>query len=72
MVHTGYMKAAIADGFATVSMLDRADLIAYLTGKIATSDRIDVTVPVVADEDAEAPSEYDDRLDDELRELEGD
>lgn len=54
MVHTGYMKAAIADGFATVSMLDRADLIAYLTGKIATSDRIDVTVPVVADEDAEA------------------
>ena len=25
-----------------------------------------------ADEDAEAPSEYDDRLDDELRELEGD
>ena len=49
--HTKYMKAAIADGFATLSMLDRSDLIAYLTGKSATSDRIDVTVPVVMDEE---------------------
>ena len=49
--HTKYMKAAIADGFATLSMLDKNDLIAYLTGKSATSDRIDVTVPVVMDEE---------------------
>ena len=44
--HTGYMKAAIAAGVATVSLLDRADLIAYLTGAIATSDRIDIMAPM--------------------------
>ncbi|CEF99556.1 RNA polymerase II accessory factor, Cdc73 [Ostreococcus tauri] len=50
MAHTAYMKAAIADGFATLSMLDRNDLIDYLTGKKATSERIDVTAVLVDDE----------------------
>jgi len=49
--HTAYMKAAIAAGFSTLSMLDRKDLIAYLTGERATSDRIDITVPVIVDEE---------------------
>jgi len=46
VAHTGYMKAAIGAGVATVSLLDRADLIAYLTGAIATSDRIDIMAPM--------------------------
>lgn len=48
--HTGYMKAALADGFATLSMLDRADLTDFLTGKKSTSDRIDITAVIVDDE----------------------
>ena len=49
--HTAYMKAAIAAGVSTLSMFDRKDLIAYLTGERATSDRIDITVPVIVDEE---------------------
>ena len=43
MIHGAYMKEALAAKIAGISLLDRKDLIDFLTGKIDTSTNIDLT-----------------------------
>ena len=47
--HPAYMKEALAAKFAQISLLDRKDLLAYLTGEVDTSANIDVNVPALTD-----------------------
>ena len=43
------MKEALAAKFAQISLLDRGDLLAYLTGEVDTSANIDVNIPALTD-----------------------
>ena len=43
--HAAYMKEALSAKFAQISLIDRKDLLDYLTGKVDTSANVDVTVP---------------------------
>ena len=43
--HAAYMKEALSAKFAQVSLIDRKDLLDYLTGKVETSANVDVSVP---------------------------
>ena len=47
--HPAYMKEALAAKFAQISLLDRKDLLAYLTGEVDTSANIDVNIPALTD-----------------------
>ena len=47
--HPAYLKEAVAAKFAPVSMVDRKDLLDFLTGKTETSANIDLNVPAFTD-----------------------
>ena len=49
--HPAYLKEAVSAKFAPVSMVDRKDLLDFLTGKSDTSNQIDVNAPAM-EEDA--------------------
>ena len=52
--HPAYLKEALAAKFAAVSLVDRKDLLDFLTGKVASSANIDLNVPAFADVPGEA------------------
>ena len=41
--HPAYLKEAVAKKFTAISMVDRKDLVDYITGKTETSANIDIT-----------------------------
>lgn len=43
--HAAYMKEALQSKFAQISLIDRKDLLDYLTGKVETSANVDITAP---------------------------
>mgnify|MGYP001199273961 CR=1 FL=1 len=45
--HPAYLKEAVAKKFTAISMVDRKDLVDYITGKTETSANIDITVPAL-------------------------
>lgn len=47
--HPAYLKEALAAKFAAVSLVDRKDLLDFLTGKVDTSANIDLTLPAFAE-----------------------
>ena len=47
--HPAYMKEALAAKSPQISLLDRKDLLAYLTGEVDTSANIDVNIPALTD-----------------------
>ena len=52
--HPAYLKEALAAKFAAVSLVDRKDLLDFLTGKVASSANVDLNVPAFADVPGEA------------------
>lgn len=47
--HPAYLKEALAAKFAAVSLVDRKDLLDFLTGKVETSANVDLNVPAFAE-----------------------
>ena len=53
--HPAYLKEALAAKFAAVSLVDRKDLLDFLTGKTDTSANIDLNVPAFTDVQVDVP-----------------